>query len=62
MTPPRKLVRVAPRAPKEPMVQRNLRVPSALWDAAAEKGASEDPPRGISDIVRDLLAAYVAKR
>lgn len=50
------------RPAKEPMVQRNLRVPRVLWDGAAEKGEREDPPRGVSDIVRDLLAEYVAKR
>jgi hypothetical protein len=44
---------------KVPMVQRNVRVPLDLWDGAAAKGAQEDPPRGISDIVRDQLAEYV---
>lgn len=44
---------------KEPMVQRNVRVPLDLWDAAAAKGAQEQPPRGISDIVRDQLTSYV---
>lgn len=50
------------RPPKEPMVQRNLRVPLALWNAAAEKGATEDPPRAVSDVVRDLLGSYVRGR
>lgn len=46
---------------KVPMVQRNLRVPLDLWDAAAAKGRDEDPPRGVSDVVRDLLTDYVAE-
>lgn len=45
---------------KEPMVQRNLRVKVAAWDEAAQHGAAEDPPRGVSDIVRDLLDGYNA--
>lgn len=52
----------APAAPKVPMVQRNLRVPLDLWDAAASKGAQEDPPRAVSDVVRDALAAYVKRK
>lgn len=44
---------------KVPMVVRNLRIPRDLWDAAAAKGASEDPPRRISDVVRDHLTDYV---
>lgn len=54
---------MTPQAPaakpaKTPMVMRTLRVPEEVWNAAAAKGAAEDPPRGISDIVRDLLTAY----
>lgn len=41
------------------MVSRTLRVPLALWDGAAAKGAAEDPPRAVSDVVRDLLAEYL---
>lgn len=52
--------RKAKRQPKEPMVQRNLRVPLTLWSAAAEKAEREE--RGVSDVVRELLTAYVAKR
>lgn len=47
------------KAPKVPMVQRNLRVPLTIWNAAAQKAAAEDPPRGVSDVVRDLLTQYV---
>lgn len=47
------------KAPKVPMVQRNLRVPLDLWDRAAAKAAAEQPPRAVSDVVRDLLTRYV---
>lgn len=47
---------------KEPMVQRNLRVPLSLWDAAAELAAQEDPPRAVSDVVRAELARYVKRK
>lgn len=52
----------AVKAPKVPMVQRNLRVSAELWNAAAAKGAAEVPPRGVSDVVRDALTAYVKRR
>lgn len=48
-----------PPAGPEIMVIRNLRVHRDLWDAAAKKGKEENPPRGVSRIVRDLLASYV---
>lgn len=47
---------------KVPMVARTLRVPRDLWDAAATAAAAEDPPRAVSDVVRDGLAAYVEGR
>lgn len=52
----------APTPRKTPMVQRNLRVPRDLWDTAAAKAAKEDPPRAVSDVVRDLLSSYVGRR
>lgn len=45
-------------AAKTPMVLRTLRVPSELWTDAAEKAATEDPPRGVTELVRDLLECY----
>lgn len=53
-------VKIKPAA-REPMMQRNLRVPVGLWDAAAAKGGAETPSRGISDVVRDLLREYVGE-
>lgn len=50
----------APAPAKVPMVMRTLRVPEELWNAAAEKAASEDPPRGVTELVRDLLDLYRA--
>lgn len=53
MTPP-----TTPAATKVPMVLRTLRVPEELWTAATEKAAAEDPARGITELVRDLLECY----
>lgn len=54
MTPPD-----APAVPDtEPMVSRNLRTPRDLWNEAAAKAQQEDPPRGITVLVRDLLECY----
>ena len=47
-------------ATKVPMVMRTLRVPEKLWNEAAEKAAAEDPPRGVTELVRDLLELYRA--
>lgn len=51
---------IAPTTKAEPMSLRTLRVPRELWDAAATKAASEDPPRGVTELVRDLLELYRA--
>lgn len=50
------------KAVKVPMVLRTLRVPVELWDAAAKKAAAEEPPRAVSDVVRDQLVAYVKRK
>jgi hypothetical protein len=45
---------------KPNMVMRSLRVPLPLWEKAKDKCEAED--LNISDVVRELLAEWVAGR
>lgn len=49
------LTGVSPNAPKTPI--RGVRIPDDLWAAVQAKAAAEG--RTASDVVRDLLAAWV---
>lgn len=46
------------RVPKPKMVMRSLRVPESLWEAAKAKADEQD--LNVSDVVRELLANWVA--
>lgn len=43
--------------PKPKMVMRSLRVPEKLWEDAKARADAKD--KNISDVVRELLAAWV---
>ena len=39
--------------------QHSIRIPAVLWDAAQKKAATEQPPRNVSDVIRELLAEWI---
>jgi predicted HicB family RNase H-like nuclease len=44
---------------KPPMVQKNFRIPAALYEAAMAKATEQQ--ENLSDVVRDALTQYVNK-
>lgn len=44
-------------SPKPPMVQKNFRIPAALYAAAMAKAAERQ--QNLSDVIRDALASYI---
>jgi hypothetical protein len=51
-------VRAVPNTPGTP--RRTIRVPDALWDAAAAK--AEENGESVSDVIRRALERYVRRR